>query len=109
MIPQTHARKIDYNIPTRKPKIFPPALLRKKFNNETHYKNLTQQEPKTTASAVTCSDEIQVFFLNIKCVLFDLPRGVKIKVVQVFKAEPQRTRAVCDARAMRGALAVCTC
>ena len=30
-----------------------------KINNQTHYRSLTQQEPKTSASAVTCSDEIQ--------------------------------------------------
>ena len=40
-------------------KYFLPQTLAQKINNYTHYKNLTQQEPKTSASAVTCSDEIQ--------------------------------------------------
>ena len=38
---------------------FLPQTFAQKINNETHFKNLTQQEPKTSASAVTCSDEIQ--------------------------------------------------
>ena len=38
---------------------FLPQTLAQKINNKIYYKNLTQQEPKTSASAVTCSDEIQ--------------------------------------------------
>ena len=56
---QTHSRKFDYKIPRKKPKIFPPADSCAKNQYLTHYKNLTQQEPKTSSSAVTCSDEIQ--------------------------------------------------
>ena len=40
-------------------KYFLPQTLAQKINNQTFYKNLTQQGPKTSASAVTCSDEIQ--------------------------------------------------
>ena len=51
--------KLITKYPEKSLKYFLRQTLRQKINNQTHYKNLTQQEPKTSASAVTCSDEIQ--------------------------------------------------
>ena len=51
--------KLIIKYPEKSLKYFLPQTLGEKINSQTHYKNLTQQEPKTSASAVTCSDEIQ--------------------------------------------------
>ena len=51
--------KLIIKYPEKSLRYFLPQTLAQKINNLTHYKNLTQQEPKTSASAVTCSDEIQ--------------------------------------------------
>ena len=51
--------KLIAKYPEKSLKYFLSQTLAQKINNLTHYKNLTQQEPKTSTSAVTCSDEIQ--------------------------------------------------
>ena len=51
--------KLAIKHPEKSLKYFLPQTLAQKINRETHYKNLTQQEPKTSASAVTCSDQVQ--------------------------------------------------
>ena len=52
-------KKLLIKYPEKSLKYFLPQTIAQKIYNQTHYKNLKQQEPKTSASAVTCSDEIQ--------------------------------------------------
>ena len=51
--------KLIIKYPEKSLKYFLPQTIAETINNLTQYENLTQQEPKTSATAVTCNDEIQ--------------------------------------------------